>query len=120
MHFWRFEICLSTGYIEPVMVILHERELTWAGRVSWKHHTCMISAFSISTTLKQPPLIWSHASYPHDAYKLLAVPSPVAGVLVLGANTIHYYSQVDYFIGRSLALCYLFICLFIYIFHSEH
>nr|GMC92978.1 cleavage and polyadenylation specificity factor subunit 1 isoform X1 [Ipomoea batatas] len=81
------------GYIEPVMVILHERELTWAGRVSWKHHTCMISAFSISTTLKQPPLIWSHASYPHDAYKLLAVPSPVAGVLVLGANTIHYYSQ---------------------------
>ncbi|CAH9139745.1 unnamed protein product [Cuscuta epithymum] len=81
------------GYIEPVMVILHERELTWAGRASWKHNTCMISAFSISTTLKQSPLIWSHSSYPHDAYKLLAVPSPIAGVLVLGANTIHYYSQ---------------------------
>lgn len=47
------------GYIEPVMVILHEQELTWAGRVSWKHHTCMISALSISTTLKQHPLIWS-------------------------------------------------------------
>lgn len=47
------------GYIEPVMVILHERELTWAGRVSWNHHTCMISALSISTTLKQHPLIWS-------------------------------------------------------------
>lgn len=48
-----------TGYIEPVVVILHEHELTWAGRVSWKHHTCMISALSISTTLKQHPLIWS-------------------------------------------------------------
>jgi len=47
------------GYIEPVMVILHEHELTWAGRVSWKHHTCTISALSISTTLKQHPLIWS-------------------------------------------------------------
>lgn len=47
------------GYIEPVLVILHERELTWAGRVSWKQHTCMISALSISTTLKQHPLIWS-------------------------------------------------------------
>ncbi|KAL2962917.1 hypothetical protein AAZX31_17G171300 [Glycine max] len=46
------------GYIEPVMVILHERELTWAGRVSWKHHTCTISTISISTTLKQHPLIW--------------------------------------------------------------
>ncbi|XP_022736191.1 cleavage and polyadenylation specificity factor subunit 1 isoform X2 [Durio zibethinus] len=81
------------GYIEPVMVILHERELTWAGRVSWKHHTCMISALSISTTMKQHPLIWSAANLPHDAYKLLAVPSPIGGVLVLSANTIHYHSQ---------------------------
>ncbi|KAJ4706167.1 Cleavage and polyadenylation specificity factor subunit 1 [Melia azedarach] len=81
------------GYIEPVMVILHERELTWAGRVMWKHHTCMISALSISTTLKQHPLIWSAMNLPHDAYKLLAVPSPIGGVLVVGANTIHYHSQ---------------------------
>ncbi|XP_034204050.1 cleavage and polyadenylation specificity factor subunit 1 isoform X3 [Prunus dulcis] len=81
------------GYIEPVMVILHERELTWAGRVSWKHHTCMISALSISTTLKQHPLIWSAVNLPHDAYKLLAVPSPIGGVLVISANSIHYHSQ---------------------------
>ncbi|PNY09433.1 cleavage and polyadenylation specificity factor subunit 1-like protein [Trifolium pratense] len=81
------------GYIEPVMVILHERELTWAGRVSWKNHTCTISALSISTTLKQHPLIWSAVNLPHDAYKLLAVPSPIGGVLVIGANTIHYHSQ---------------------------
>ncbi|XP_022157087.1 cleavage and polyadenylation specificity factor subunit 1 [Momordica charantia] len=81
------------GYIEPVMVILHEQELTWAGRVSWKHHTCMISALSISTTLKQHPLIWSARNLPHDAYKLLAVPSPIGGVLVVSANSIHYHSQ---------------------------
>lgn len=81
------------GYIEPVMVILHEREPTWAGRLSWKHHTCMISALSISTTLKQHPLIWSASNLPHDAYKLLAVPSPIGGVLVICANTIHYHSQ---------------------------
>ncbi|KAL6004781.1 hypothetical protein ACLOJK_005337 [Asimina triloba] len=81
------------GYIEPVMVVLHERELTWAGRISWKHHTCMISALSISTTLKQHPLIWSAANLPHDAYKLLAVPSPIGGVLVICANSIHYHSQ---------------------------
>ncbi|XP_042061221.1 cleavage and polyadenylation specificity factor subunit 1-like [Salvia splendens] len=47
------------GYIEPVVVILHEHELTWAGRVAWKHHTCMVSALSVNTTLKQHPLIWS-------------------------------------------------------------
>ncbi|KAL5061580.1 hypothetical protein RYX36_023317, partial [Vicia faba] len=81
------------GYIEPVMVILHERELTWVRRVSWKHHTCTISALSISTTLKQHPLIWLAVNLPHDVYKLLAVPSPIGGVLVIGANTIHYHSQ---------------------------
>ncbi|KAL0902907.1 hypothetical protein M5K25_028407 [Dendrobium thyrsiflorum] len=81
------------GYIEPVMVILQEKEPTWAGRVTWKHHTCMISALSISTTLKQHPLIWSAANLPHDAYKLLPVPSPIGGVLVICANSIHYHSQ---------------------------
>ncbi|KAL7147541.1 hypothetical protein ABFS83_06G114300 [Erythranthe nasuta] len=87
------DIIFLHGYIEPVVVILHEQELTWAGRVSWKNNTCMISALSISTTLKQHPLIWSATNLPHDAYKLLAVPSPIGGVLVIGANTIHYHSQ---------------------------
>lgn len=52
---------ISLGYIEPVLVILHEQEPTWAGRILSKHHTCMISAFSISMTLKQHPVIWSAA-----------------------------------------------------------
>ncbi|KAL6653028.1 hypothetical protein ACP70R_011953 [Stipagrostis hirtigluma subsp. patula] len=81
------------GYIEPVLVILHEREPTWAGRISSKHHTCMLSAFSISMSLKQHPMIWSAASLPHDAYQLLAVPPPISGVLVICANSIHYHSQ---------------------------
>ncbi|KQJ81990.1 hypothetical protein BRADI_5g04673v3 [Brachypodium distachyon] len=81
------------GYIEPVLVILHEREPTWAGRISSKHHTCMISAFSISMTLKQHPMIWSAANIPHDAYQILSVPPPISGVLVICANSIHYHSQ---------------------------
>ncbi|PKA60062.1 Cleavage and polyadenylation specificity factor subunit 1 [Apostasia shenzhenica] len=89
------------GYIEPVVVILHEREPTWAGRISWKHHTCIISALSISMTLKQHPLIWSAVDLPHNAYKLLPVPSRIGGVLVICANSIHYHSQS---VSCSLAL----------------
>uniref|UniRef100_A0ACD5YDD5 Uncharacterized protein n=1 Tax=Avena sativa TaxID=4498 RepID=A0ACD5YDD5_AVESA len=81
------------GYIEPVLVILHEREPTWAGRIATKHHTCMISAFSISMTLKQHPMIWSATNLPHDAYQILSVPPPISGVLVICANSIHYHSQ---------------------------
>lgn len=54
-----FDSIKFIGYIEPVLVILHEKELTWSGRLPYKHHTCAISALSISTTLKQHPLIWS-------------------------------------------------------------
>ncbi|CAM0907795.1 unnamed protein product [Alopecurus aequalis] len=81
------------GYIEPVLVILHEREPTWAGRIASKHHTCVISAFSISMTLKQHPMIWSATNLPHDAYQILSVPPPISGVLVVCANSIHYHSQ---------------------------
>ncbi|KAF8646672.1 hypothetical protein HU200_065721 [Digitaria exilis] len=81
------------GYIEPVLVILHEQEPTWAGRMSSKNQTCMISAFSISMSLKQHPMIWSAAKLPHDAYQLLAVPPPISGILVICANSIHYHSQ---------------------------
>jgi cleavage and polyadenylation specificity factor subunit 1 len=85
-------VCCA-GYTEPVVVVLHEKEPTWAGRVAVRRHTCAITALSINTTLKQHPLIWSATNLPYDAYKLLAVPSPIGGVLVLCANTIHYYSQ---------------------------
>ncbi|CAM6094104.1 unnamed protein product [Calypogeia fissa] len=81
------------GYNEPVILVLHEREPTWAGRVAVKRHTCSITALSINTTLMQHTVFWFAASLPYDAYKLIAVPSPVEGVLVLAGNTLHYYNQ---------------------------
>lgn len=81
------------GYIEPVLLLLHEKEPTWAGHAAVKRHTCVITALSINTTLKQHPLIWSTANLPYDAYMLLAVPSPIGGVIVVAANSIHYHSQ---------------------------
>lgn len=35
-----------------------------------------------------------YQNLPHDAYALLAVPSPIGGVLVICANSVHYHSQV--------------------------
>ncbi|KAJ7555735.1 hypothetical protein O6H91_05G052500 [Diphasiastrum complanatum] len=89
------------GYIEPVVLVLHEKEPTWAGRVAMKSHTSIITALSINTTLKQHPLIWSADNLPYDAYKLLAVPAPIGGVLVVCANSLHYHSQSS---SCSLAL----------------
>ncbi|EFJ10123.1 hypothetical protein SELMODRAFT_184138 [Selaginella moellendorffii] len=83
------------GYIEPVVAILHERELTWAGRVTFRRDTCCVTALSINTNTKKHPRLWFQTGLPYDAYSLLAVPSPIGGVLVLCANSILYYSQVS-------------------------
>lgn len=74
-------------------MVLHEKDPTWAGRVAVRRHTCAITALSINTTLKQHPHIWSATNLPYDAYKLLAVPAPIGGVLVFCANSLHYHSQ---------------------------
>ncbi|MFS8000926.1 hypothetical protein Hanom_Chr13g01184311 [Helianthus anomalus] len=58
---YEFDDIEFIGYIEPVLVILHEKELTWVGRMGVFHIsiTCVISTLSISTTLKRHQLIWS-------------------------------------------------------------
>ena len=64
---------MPSGYIEPVLVILHEQEPTWAGRISSKNQTCMISAFSISMSLKQHPMIWSSAVSVKDQFLVFVI-----------------------------------------------
>ncbi|KAJ0465186.1 hypothetical protein HanHA300_Chr14g0535551 [Helianthus annuus] len=40
-------------YFERLLVILHEKELTWVGRLLHKHHTCVISALRIGTQFRR-------------------------------------------------------------------
>jgi cleavage and polyadenylation specificity factor subunit 1 len=123
LHMIALIVLCPSGYIEPVLLVLHEKDPTWAGRAAVKKHTCMVTALSINTTLKQHPLIWSASvclrttisrscflsilliqarncglfalqNLPYDAYMLLAVPSPIGGVIIVAANSIHYHSQV--------------------------
>lgn len=84
------------------MVILHERELTWAGRVSWKHHTCMISALSISTTLKQHPLIWS-AVVSFELYKAYLAINKTSQRNIVGLTEVlsRENGEVDFKLGFS-------------------
>ncbi|KAF5777633.1 hypothetical protein HanXRQr2_Chr12g0537981 [Helianthus annuus] len=58
-NMYEFDSVELICYFERLLVILHEKELTWVGRLLHKHHTCVISALRVSTSLKQHPLIWS-------------------------------------------------------------
>ena len=79
-------------YNEPVLLILHETEPTWAGMARHKHDTMALTALSINTVAQQHPKIWGATRLPSDAHRLVAVPS--GGALVLCQNMILYHSQV--------------------------
>lgn len=81
------------GYNEPVLLLLHEREPTWAARYSLKHDTCVISAVSIDLSTGRHVPIWSVDALPSDAYAVSPVPAPLGGALVLTPNTLIYASQ---------------------------
>ena len=79
-------------YNEPVLLILHETEPTWAGMARQKHDTMALTALSINTVAQRHPKIWGATRLPSDAHRLDAVPS--GGALVLCQNMILYHSQV--------------------------
>ncbi|GLI63467.1 hypothetical protein VaNZ11_006441, partial [Volvox africanus] len=82
------------GYTEPVLLLLHEPDPTWVGRLRERKDTCCLTAVSISLRLKRHTILWKMASLPYDCYKLLAVPYRPA-VLVLSPNLIMICSQTS-------------------------
>ena len=45
-------------YNEPVLLLLHETEPTWAGLLRHKHDTMALTALSINTMAQHHPKIW--------------------------------------------------------------
>ncbi|MEW5299110.1 MAG: hypothetical protein WDW36_002156 [Sanguina aurantia] len=80
------------GYTEPVLLLLHEPDPTWAARYRERKDTCAIAAVSINLRRKRHTLLWTARGLPSDCHKLLAVPGK-PGVLVLSQSLIMYYSQ---------------------------
>lgn len=81
------------GYAEPVLLVLHEVAPTWAGRLALRHDTCALAAFSLSLAQKRATRIWGDAALPYDCSRLVAVPAPLGGALVMGTSFLLYRAQ---------------------------
>ncbi len=62
-------------------------------RVSARQDTCALVAVSLNVSQKVHPCIWTVANLPHDCYKVLPVPKPIGGVLVMTQNCLLYLNQ---------------------------
>jgi len=90
------------GYAEPLLLLLHEAEPTWAGRLALRRDTCSLAAFSLGLGARRATRIWADAGLPSDCAALAAVPPPAGGALVLGASWLLYRSGAG--VGLQLAL----------------
>lgn len=81
------------GYFQPTILVLHEPIQTWAGRINSKRNSCVVSAISLDLSEKSHNIIWTVEELPFDSYQILAVPKPVGGAVVIGANGLYHCDQ---------------------------
>eukprot|EP00474_Spongospora_subterranea_P003398 CRZ03856.1 hypothetical protein [Spongospora subterranea] len=86
-------ITFLNGYLEPSLLILHEPDYTWAGRVAVKPATCIMTSVSINIDTSKHFLIATEKDLFYDTHSLLPLPMPIGGALVISCNMIIHYKQ---------------------------
>ncbi|KAI8145123.1 CPSF A subunit region-domain-containing protein [Fennellomyces sp. T-0311] len=80
-------------YYEPTLAILFQTDQTWTGRLASSKDTVSVVVISLDLSAKIYPVIYSLDHLPYDCRKLVAMPKPVNGLLVLSGNAILHVSQ---------------------------
>ncbi|CEP07342.1 hypothetical protein [Parasitella parasitica] len=87
------DMVFLSDYYEPTLAILFQPEQTWTGRLASVKDTVSVVVVSLDLTAKIYPIIYSIDKLPYDCIKLVAMPKPVTGVLVIAANSLLHVSQ---------------------------
>ncbi|KAF9586527.1 Cleavage and polyadenylation specificity factor subunit 1 [Lunasporangiospora selenospora] len=80
-------------FFEPTLAILFSPQQTWTGRLAVRKDTCSLVVVSLNITQKVYPVIYSIDQLPYDCTKIIAVPKPVGGLLVVSANALIHLDQ---------------------------
>lgn len=81
------------NYYDPTLVILQEPTRTWSGRVAMRQDTFSIIALSMNIHQRLQPIIWTVNSLPYDSLRIMPVPKPIGGLLVVACNELIYLNQ---------------------------
>ncbi|KAK3837510.1 MAG: CPSF A subunit region-domain-containing protein [Linnemannia gamsii] len=80
-------------FFEPTLAILYSPQQTWTGRLAVRKDTCSLVVVSLDITHKVYPIIYSIDNLPYDCTKIIAMPKPVGGLLVVSANALIHLDQ---------------------------
>jgi hypothetical protein len=87
------DIAFLHGYHEPTLLVLHEPYHTWEGRTAIRRNSCQLAVFSIDITRKQVSLICTSELLPYSTSKIISIPEPFGGAVILSLNQVFYFSQ---------------------------
>jgi CPSF A subunit region/Mono-functional DNA-alkylating methyl methanesulfonate N-term len=90
-------------YFEPTVLLLHEPERTWAGRITSQRNTAQLTAVTLDLRHKTHSKTWEMAKLPSDAHKVVGIPETAGGgVLVFSTNVLMQVRHEACVAGLSL------------------
>ncbi|KAL7750781.1 mRNA cleavage and polyadenylation factor subunit [Sorochytrium milnesiophthora] len=82
------------GYLEPTVAILYETDPTWTGLLHERKDTCRVAFLTLDTVQnKNHTVLYTSTNLPYSVNKLVPVPAPVSGVLVVGNTSLIHLGQ---------------------------
>ncbi|KAJ3119852.1 Cleavage and polyadenylation specificity factor subunit 1 [Nowakowskiella sp. JEL0407] len=82
-------------YFEPTLAILYEKTQTWTGRLASRKDSKSLIVVSLDTTAKTFPVLFTCDNLPYNAFKLIPVPNPVRGILIVTPNALIHVDQTS-------------------------
>ncbi|KAF9970856.1 Cleavage and polyadenylation specificity factor subunit 1 [Actinomortierella ambigua] len=80
-------------FYEPTLAILFSPQQTWTGRLAVRKDTCSLVVVSLDISHKSYPIIYSIDHLPYDCTKIIPMPKPIGGMLVVSANALIHLDQ---------------------------
>eukprot|EP01133_Synstelium_polycarpum_P008360 gene8360-9819_t len=87
------DFCFLAGYYEPTVLFLHEPSQTWTSRISVKKFTCILTSVALNLSQRLQNTIWNIEGFPYNCERLISVPDPIGGAMVVTPNILFYVNQ---------------------------
>jgi len=92
--------CFLHEYREPTLAILYSGTQTGTGLLELRKDTVSLLAVTLDLQQRASTTIFSVTGLPYDCLRVISLPAPVGGLLVLGTNQLIHVDQA----GRCVAL----------------
>jgi cleavage and polyadenylation specificity factor subunit 1 len=83
------------GFLEPTLAILYEPEQTFAGRLAFRKDSVSIIVISLDLFQKKYPVLFKVDGLPYNCTHMMAVPSPVGGIVIFSHNAVIHLDQTN-------------------------